>query len=275
MNEKENFNGEWQGNIERARQNATKLYEYSIFFRNYIESTPEDSLKNGIALNLLDEVGIHSKARVGLLKHLKVRLKEALRQAMISHRFYGFGYILIQTNGIDDDLEREVNRDTPTGFVFLEPRQIVDNNPKLDKPYIEYVRNVYKESNGTIGRESRSSNIKIHKSRLIVYENYDIILDKFVPVYLQGLLTGFELFEDIYRQISKRINNFNFLHYKDETLVDLMNTLEEIRTEATKLRQGNKSTHFLSYLMATGNSSHTNNRINALENTSGALERVG
>ncbi|AYE36997.1 phage portal protein (plasmid) [Borrelia turcica IST7] len=271
MDEKASYNREGQGSIERARQNASRLYEYSIFFRNYIESTPEDALKNGIALNFLDEGGqVDSKARILLLKNLKVKLKEALRQAMISHRFYGFGYILIQTNGIDDDLKRGVNKDTPTGFVFLEPRKIVDNNPKLDKPYIEYVRNVYEESGD---RRGRDSNIQIHKSRLIMYLNYDIILDKFVPVYSQGLITGFELFEDIYRQISKRIGNFNFLHYKDETLVDLMNTIEEIRVEATKLRQGNKENHFLNFLNSASNNRLINNRIHSLEHTSEALER--
>ncbi|WKC58488.1 phage portal protein [Borrelia sp. P9F1] len=269
MDEKENFLADAQGSIERARQHADRLYEYSIFFRNYIESTPEDALKNGIALTLIDDKD--NTAVVPLCEGLKVKLKEALLQAMISYRFYGFGYILIKTNGIDDDLKREVNRDTPSGFIFLEPRRIVDNNPKLDKPYIEYVRNVY-EGNEATGNDS--TNIKIHKSRLIMYENYDIILDKFVPIYSQGLLTGFELFEDIYRQISKRMNNFNFLHYKDETLVDLMNTLEEMRIEATKLRQNSRNNSFLNFLTTSNNyNSHTNNRIHALENTSEALER--
>ncbi|QMU99828.1 DUF1073 domain-containing protein (plasmid) [Borrelia sp. A-FGy1] len=266
----EDFLEEEKRSIEKDKQNAHSLYEYSVFFRNYIESTPEDALKNGISLNSLDGEGARTDNTTMLLaKTLKVSLKSALRQAMISHRFYGFGYILINTSGMDDDLKLEVNRDIPTGFTFLDPRKIVDNHPKLDKPYIGYLRNVYSKD-----KDETNTNIQIHKSRLIMYENYDIILDQFVPVYSQGLLTGFKLFEDIYRQINKRIGNFTFLHYNDETLVELMNSLEEMQEKANKLRQGNNSFFkFLTSIGGGGDSDYTNNRMQSLGHTSVALEQ--
>ncbi|WP_445436365.1 anti-CBASS protein Acb1 family protein [Candidatus Borreliella tachyglossi] len=253
--------------LEEIKRYALELYEYSIFFRNYIENTPEDALKNGIQLNFLGDSEGMIDNNSPSQKSLKVKLKDALRSAMISNRFYGYGYILIKTNGIDDDLGRAVNKDMPTGFKFLEPKKIINHNPKFQKDYVEYVRNYHSKEKGELVNE----NIKIHKSRLIMYENFDSIIDDFVPVYSQGLLTGFELFENIYRQINKRIHNFNFLFYKDEGLVDLMNTLDSIREEATKTLYRRENNSLISNLFKGGGAN--NHRIYNLERAGDELDR--
>lgn len=38
----------------KSKINPVNVYRYSIFFRNYIDSTAEDALKNGINLSLLE-----------------------------------------------------------------------------------------------------------------------------------------------------------------------------------------------------------------------------
>ncbi len=99
------------------------VYRYSIFFRNYIESTAEDALKNGINLSLLETSSLKESRE--FLLGLKVELKEALLEAMVSYRFNGAGYILVKPKGEDEDLSKKVNSELPTGFKYLDFQKLL------------------------------------------------------------------------------------------------------------------------------------------------------
>ncbi|MCD2412569.1 DUF1073 domain-containing protein, partial [Borreliella burgdorferi] len=78
---------------------SLELYKYSIFFRNYIENVAEDCLKNGLVLESSDRnVSEFELAR------LKVQLKDALLNCIISYRFHGIGYVLVKTKDTLIDL---------------------------------------------------------------------------------------------------------------------------------------------------------------------------
>ncbi|WP_215536144.1 anti-CBASS protein Acb1 family protein, partial [Borreliella bavariensis] len=70
------------------RISSLELYRYSIFFRNYIENVAEDCLKNGLVL----ESTSHNVSEFEL-DRLKVQLKNALLNCIISYRFHGIGYV--------------------------------------------------------------------------------------------------------------------------------------------------------------------------------------
>ncbi len=65
---------------------SLELYRYSIFFRNYIENVAEDCLKNGLVLESTDQNVSEFE-----LDRLKVQLKAALLNCIISYRFHGIG----------------------------------------------------------------------------------------------------------------------------------------------------------------------------------------
>ncbi|WP_024655224.1 anti-CBASS protein Acb1 family protein, partial [Borrelia hispanica] len=62
-------------------------------------------------------------------------------------------------------------------------------------------------------------------SRLLIYDNYDYILGSYTPCYTESFLLDVYLLEKIYIEIERRIDNHNFLFYKDESLVELQNAL--------------------------------------------------
>ncbi|WKC86754.1 anti-CBASS protein Acb1 family protein [Borreliella kurtenbachii] len=209
----------------KSQINPIDVYRYSIFFRNYIESTAEDALKNGINLSLLETSCL--KESSSSLFGLKVELKEALLEAMISYRFNGAGYILVKPKSEDEDLSKKVNSELPTGFKYLDFQKIIN---KRDSSYIEYLSN----SKDREGFE-KARVVKIDKSRVIIYENYDYVLGTQEPAYTQSLLLNICLLEQIYFEIEKRIRNYNFLFYKDEHLVELIESLELAKEEINAL----------------------------------------
>ncbi|ACN53313.1 anti-CBASS protein Acb1 family protein [Borreliella spielmanii] len=211
--------------------NPVDVYRYSIFFRNYIDSTAEDALKNGINLSLLETSCL--KEGRDFLSSLKVELKEALLEAIISYRFNGAGYILVKPKGEDEDLSKKVNNELPTGFKYLDFQKIIN---KRESEYIEYLSSL-KDLDG-INQKARV--VKIDKSRVIIYENYDYVLGSHEPVYTQSLLFNICLLEQIYLEIEKRIRNYNFLFYKDEHLVGLVESLELAKEEISFLLNNNK-----------------------------------
>ncbi|AWG43292.1 phage portal protein (plasmid) [Candidatus Borreliella tachyglossi] len=191
--------------------NPMELYKYSIFFRNYIENSVEDALRPGIYLEYLG-VGFNVDLRL-----LGLELSDALLEAMISYRFNGAGYILIKPKSLDEDLSRGVNDELPVGFKYLDYRRLRDDR---DNDCIQYLRD-------------DGESIVIHKSRVIIYENFDYILGAHAPVYTQSLLLDICLLEQIYIEIEKRIEQYNFLFYKDEQLVSLMESLSSARSQVT------------------------------------------
>ncbi|WNY64541.1 anti-CBASS protein Acb1 family protein (plasmid) [Borreliella americana] len=209
----------------KSQINPIDVYRYSIFFRNYIESTAEDALKNGISLSLLETSCLKEGSKS--LVSLKVELKEALLEAMISYRFNGAGYILVKPKSEDEDLSKKVNSELPTGFKYLDFQKIIN---KRDSNYIEYLSNS-KDSDGF----EKARVVKIDKSRVIIYENYDYVLGVQEPAYTQSLLLNICLLEQIYLEIEKRIRNYNFLFYKDEHLVELVESLEIAKEEINAL----------------------------------------
>ncbi|UPA17019.1 DUF1073 domain-containing protein (plasmid) [Borrelia coriaceae] len=188
-----------------------KLYRYSLFFRNYIENSAEDALKPGIKLEFLNSPVLDFND----LQPLSLELREALLEAMISYRFNGAGYILIKPKVLDEDLSKSVNDELPVGFRYLDYRRIRDDH---SSDYLEYL-----QDDGT--------SIVLHKSRVIIHENFDYVLGEHIPVYTQSLLLSICLLEQIYSEIEKRIGQYNFLFYKDEQLVGLMEALQEAKNQ--------------------------------------------
>lgn len=142
---------------------------------------------------------------------------------MISYRFNGADYILVKPKSEDEDLSKKVNSELPTGFKYLDFQKIIN---KRDSNYIEY----FSSSKDLDGFE-RARVVKIDKSRVIIYENYDYVLGTHEPAYTQSLLLNICLLEQIYLEIEKRIRNYNFLFYKDEHLVGLVESLEIVKEE--------------------------------------------
>ncbi|AMR75930.1 anti-CBASS protein Acb1 family protein [Borrelia hermsii] len=188
-----------------------KLYRHSLFFRNYIENSAEDALRSGIKLDFLNSTTLD----LNDLQPLSLELKEALLEAMISYRFNGAGYILIKPKVLDEDLSKSVNDELPVGFKYLDYKRIRDN---YGSNYLEYL-----QDDGT--------SIILHKSRVIIYENFDYVLGEHTPVYTQSLLLDICLLEQIYSEIERRIGQYNFLFYKDEQLVELMETLHDAKNQ--------------------------------------------
>ncbi|WP_236840933.1 anti-CBASS protein Acb1 family protein [Borreliella turdi] len=243
----------------KSQINPIDVYRYSIFFRNYIESTAEDALKNGINLSLL-ETSCLTKGKEFLLS-LKVELKEALLEAMISYRFNGAGYILIKPKGENEDLSKKVNSELPTGFKYLDFQKIIN---KRESDYIEYLSSS-KDLN-SVNQKARV--LKIDKSRVIVYENYDYVLGSHEPAYTQSLLLNICLLEQIYLEIEKRIRNYNFLFYKDEHLVGLVESLELAKEEISVLTN-NKGKIFSTFFKG----QEPNKSLSALSSVSSKLSR--
>ncbi len=223
---------------------ALELYRYSIFFRNYIENVAEDCLKNGL---VLESTGRNvSEAE---LSRLKVQLKNALLNCIISFRFHGIGYVLVKTKDTLLDLEEPVNIELPIGFEYLDHESVRDLGVDFD--HITY--KVKANNNG-----NSLDAVKIHKSRLIIYENFDYILKRYVPCYTESFLLDIYLFEKIYVEIEKRIENHNFLFYKDESLVQLQDALSSATTSLSALTQGSsdKGSGILSGFLRKQNSSN-------------------
>ncbi|MBW6187001.1 DUF1073 domain-containing protein, partial [Pseudomonas aeruginosa] len=191
--------------------NPIELYRYSLFFRNYIENAVEDALRPGIKLELLNVSGFDYSN----LQSLSLELSEALLEAMISYRFNGVGYILIKPKVLDEDLSKSVNDELPVGFQYLDYKRLKNDR---SSDYLEYL-----QGDGT--------SIIIHKSRVIIHENFDYILGVHEPVYTQSLLLDICLLEQIYIEIEKRIEQYNFLFYKDEQLVELMQALQDAKNQ--------------------------------------------
>lgn len=231
-----------------------------FFFRNYIESTAEDALKNGINLSLL-KTSTLKESREFLLG-LKVELKEALLEAMVSYRFNGAGYILVKPKGEDEDLSKKVNSELPTGFKYLDFQKIIN---KRESDYIEYLSS----SKDLDGVNQKARVIKIDKSRVIIYENYDYVLGPHEPAYTQSLLLNICLLEQIYLEMEKRIRNYNFLFYKDEHLVGLIESLELAKEEISVLVNNNKGKIFSSFFKG----QEPNKSFSALSSASGKLSR--
>ncbi|AEW69252.1 Hypothetical protein KK9_1046 (plasmid) [Borreliella garinii BgVir] len=237
------------------------VYRYSIFFRNYIESTAEDALKNGINLSLL-KTSTLKESREFLLG-LKVELKEALLEAMVSHRFNGAGYILVKPKGEDEGLSKKVNSELPTGFKYLDFQKIIN---KRESDYIEYLSS----SKDLDGVNQKARVIKIEKSRVIIYENYDYVLGSHEPAYTQSLLLNICLLEQIYLEMEKRIRNYNFLFYKDEHLVGLIESLELAKEEISVLVNNNKGKIFSSFFKG----QEPNKSFSALSGASSKLSKT-
>ncbi|WP_422849930.1 anti-CBASS protein Acb1 family protein, partial [Borreliella afzelii] len=110
---------------------SLELYRYSIFFRNYIENVAEDCLKNGL---ILESIGRNVSEFE--LDRLKVQLKNALLNCIISYRFHGIGYVLVKTKDTLLDLEEPVNIELPIGFEYLDYESVRDLGVDFD--YIIY-----------------------------------------------------------------------------------------------------------------------------------------
>ncbi|WP_418909588.1 anti-CBASS protein Acb1 family protein (plasmid) [Borreliella lanei] len=239
---------------------SLELYKYSIFFRNYIENVAEDCLKNGLVLESADRnVSEFELAR------LKVQLKNALLNCIISYRFHGIGYILVKTKDKLLDLEEPVNIELPIGFEYLDYESIRDLG-------IDFDHITYKVK--TNNKVNSFDAIKIHKSRLIIYENFDFILKRYVPCYTESFLLDIYLFEKIYVEIEKRIENHNFLFYKDESLVQLQDALSSATTSLsalTKSSNNDKGSGILSSFLRKQNSNNHNKDISNLRNLNDSL----
>ncbi|WP_233185507.1 DUF1073 domain-containing protein [Borreliella burgdorferi] len=242
----------------KSKINPIDVYRYSIFFRNYIESTAEDALKNGINLSLLEKSCLKESSKS--LLGLKVQLKEALLEAMISYRFNGAGYILVKPKSEDEDLSKKVNSELPTGFKYLDFQKIIN---KRDSSYVEYLSNSKDPDDF-----ERARVVKIDKSRVIIYENYDYVLGEQEPAYTQSLLLNICLLEQIYLEIEKRIRNYNFLFYKDEHLVGLVESLE-IAKEEINVLANSKGKIFSTFFKA----QEPNKNFQALSSVSDELSR--
>nr|WKT13955.1 DUF1073 domain-containing protein [Borrelia sp. BU AG58] len=222
------------------------LYRYSVFFRNYIESSAEDALRPGIGLEFLNSSLFDSGFN---LFPLELELKEALLEAMISYRFNGAGYILVKPKALDEDLSRGVNDEFPAGFKYLDYDRIRDDR---ESEHLEYLR-----GDGTV--------ILVHKSRVVIYENFDYVLKAHAPVYTQSLLLDICLLEQIYIEIEKRIEQYNFLFYRDQQLVELMEALHD--RNKIGLGRGLFATFF-------SNNDKQNADVGRVESIEGVLERL-
>ncbi|WP_420025208.1 anti-CBASS protein Acb1 family protein (plasmid) [Borreliella yangtzensis] len=231
---------------------SQELYRYSIFFRNYIENVAEDCLKNGL---VLESTG-HNVSETELSR-LKVQLKNALLNCIISYRFHGIGYILVKTKDLILDLENPVNIELPIGFEYLDYEYVRDLGANFD-----YVTYKVKANN----QDNSFNDVKIHKSRLIIYENFDYILKRYVPCYTESFLLDIYLFEKIYVEIEKRIENHNFLFYKDESLVQLQDALSSATTSLSSLTQNSNNEKGNSFLSSFLKKQNTNNHSKDISN---------
>ncbi|WP_420025755.1 anti-CBASS protein Acb1 family protein (plasmid) [Borreliella yangtzensis] len=230
---------------------SQELYRYSIFFRNYIENVAEDCLKNGL---VLESTG-HNVSETELSR-LKVQLKNALFNCIISYRFHGIGYVLVKTKDTLLDLEEPVNIELPIGFEYLDHESVRDLGINFD--HITYK---VKANNG-----NSLDAVKIHKSRLIIYENFDYILKRYVPCYTESFLLDIYLFEKIYVEIEKRIDNHNFLFYKDESLVQLQDALSSATTSLSALTNSSNNEKGNSILSSFLRKQNTNNHSKDISN---------
>ncbi|WAZ71211.1 DUF1073 domain-containing protein (plasmid) [Borrelia miyamotoi] len=230
----------------RFKVNARDLYKYSIFFRNYIENVAEDVLKNGISLQSTSS-SVTSMCEE--LDKLKLELKEALMQCIISCRFNGVGYILVKTADQKGDLHLEVNSELPIGFMYLDYSKVQDLGP--ESSHINY----YLKSEAKDISSSGFTTLKIHKSRLIVYSNYDYILGAYSPCYSESFLLDVYLLEKIYQEIEKRIETHNFLFYKDESLSHIK---EALSTAAMSKESKNRGNFFKEFFTSTKSKNENN-----------------
>ncbi|WP_420025178.1 anti-CBASS protein Acb1 family protein (plasmid) [Borreliella yangtzensis] len=231
---------------------SQELYRYSIFFRNYIENVAEDCLKNGL---VLESTG-HNVSEAELSR-LKVQLKNALLNCIISYRFHGIGYVLVKTKDTLLDLEEPVNIELPIGFEYLDHESVKDLGINFD--HITYK---VKANNNVNSLHA----VKIHKSRLIIYENFDYILKRYVPCYTESFLLDIYLFEKIYVEIEKRIDNHNFLFYKDESLVQLQDALSSATTSLSALTNSSNNEKGNSILFSFLRKQNTNNHSKDISN---------
>ncbi|WP_420025452.1 anti-CBASS protein Acb1 family protein [Borreliella valaisiana] len=231
---------------------SQELYRYSIFFRNYIENVAEDCLKNGL---VLESTG-HNVSEAELSR-LKVQLKNALLNCIISYRFHGIGYVLVKTKDTLLDLEEPVNIELPIGFEYLDHESVRDLGINFD--HITYK---VKANNNVNSLDA----VKIHKSRLIIYENFDYILKRYVPCYTESFLLDIYLFEKIYVEIEKRIDNHNFLFYKDESLVQLQDALSSATTSLSALTNSSNNEKGNSILASFLRKQNTNNHSKDISN---------
>lgn len=201
--------------------NAKDLYKYSIFFRNYIQNVADDVLKNGIQL-----FPFNRQVNDTVLSELKVELKDALFNMILSYRFNGVGYIYVETAGAYDSLDTPINNELPTGFVYLDCNLVKDNR---NEDFIWYTFKV--KDNGI----DSISNIKVHKSRLIIYENYNYILGRHIPCYTQSFLLNVYIFERIYKEIHRKIANHNFIFYKDQSLSEIQDAYNSVNAQFSSL----------------------------------------
>ncbi|UPA12576.1 anti-CBASS protein Acb1 family protein [Borrelia venezuelensis] len=230
-----------------------ELYKYSLFFRNYIENAVEDTLKNGIYLESLDNISESEIAR------LKRELKDALLSLIISYRFNGAGYILVNTRDELTELEEEVNSELPIGFKYLDFDLIKDLGI-----YDQHITYTVKEGNTSY------SLVKIHKSRVIIFDNYDYVLKRYTPCYSESFLLNVYLLEKIYLEIEKRIETHNFLFYKDEALFGLQDALSSATASLNSLtHKSNKG--LFSYLFQ--RQRQDNNSISDLKSVNDSLSR--
>ncbi|WCL22296.1 anti-CBASS protein Acb1 family protein [Borrelia miyamotoi] len=230
----------------RFKVNARDLYKYSIFFRNYIENVAEDVLKNGISLQSTSS-SVTSMCEE--LDKLKLELKESLMQCIISCRFNGVGYILVKTADHKGDLHLEVNSELPIGFMYLDYSKVQDLGP--ESSHINY----YLKSEAKDISSSGFTTLKIHKSRLIVYSNYDYILGAYSPCYSESFLLDVYLLEKIYQEIEKRIETHNFLFYKDESLSHIK---EALSTAAMSKESKNRGNFFKEFFTSTKSKNENN-----------------
>ncbi|QFP42520.1 DUF1073 domain-containing protein, partial (plasmid) [Borrelia miyamotoi] len=218
----------------------------SIFFRNYIENVAEDVLKNGISLQSTSS-SVTSMCEE--LDKLKLELKESLMQCIISCRFNGVGYILVKTADQKGDLHLEVNSELPIGFMYLDYSKVQDLGP--ESSHINY----YLKSEAKDISSSGFTTLKIHKSRLIVYSNYDYILGAYSPCYSESFLLDVYLLEKIYQEIEKRIETHNFLFYKDESLSHIKDALS---TAAMSKESKNRGNFFKEFFTSTKSKNENN-----------------
>ncbi|WP_228459438.1 anti-CBASS Acb1 family protein (plasmid) [Borrelia sp. CA_690] len=93
---------------------------------------------------------------------------------IISYRFHGIEYVLVKTKNRLLDLEAPCNIELPIGFEYLDCESVRDLG--IDFVYITYRVKTNNKGNSY-------DTIKIHKGRLIIYENFDFILKRHVPCY--------------------------------------------------------------------------------------------
>ncbi|QFP42439.1 hypothetical protein F9Y90_04860 (plasmid) [Borrelia miyamotoi] len=96
------------------------------------------------------------------LDKLKIKIKDALMQYIISCRFTDVDYILIKTANQPNDLHLKVNSELPIGFTYMDYSRMHDLG--ADSNHIHY----YFKNKAIDISSSGFTTLEMHKNRLII-----------------------------------------------------------------------------------------------------------